>query len=223
MLNNVSFTVAAGTTCAVVGTSGSGKSSLVSLLPRFYELTAGKILLDGIDISELELKNLRSMFAIVSQHVILFNDTVYNNICYARPDATEAEVIAAAKAAHAYEFIEKLPKQLQTNIGDNGVLLSGGQRQRIAIARAILKNAPILVLDEATSSVDPVSEHLIKSALDNLRKNKTTLVIAHRLSTIENADQILVLEQGEIVERGTHSELLENNNNYSALQRIKSN
>ena len=223
VLNNVSFTVAAGTTCAVVGTSGSGKSSLVSLLPRFYELTAGKILLDGIDISELELKNLRSMFAIVTQHVILFNDTVYNNICYARPDATEAEVIAAAKAAHAYEFIEKLPKQLQTNIGDNGVLLSGGQRQRIAIARAILKNAPILVLDEATSSVDPVSEHLIKSALDNLRKNKTTLVIAHRLSTIENADQILVLEQGEIVERGTHSELLENNNNYSALQRIKSN
>jgi ATP-binding cassette, subfamily B, bacterial MsbA len=223
VLNNISFTVNAGKTCAIVGASGSGKSSLVSLLPRFYELTGGKILLDGIDISQLELKNLRSMFAIVTQHVILFNDTIYNNIAYAKPDATEIEVIEAAKAAHAYEFIEKLPKQLQTNIGDNGVLLSGGQRQRIAIARAILKNAPILVLDEATSAIDPVSEHLIKSALDNLRKNKTTIVIAHRLSTIENADQILVLENGKIVEMGTHDELLEKNNNYSALQRIKFN
>ena len=207
-LNNLSFTIQPGEKLALVGRSGGGKTTLVNLLPRFYELQQGLVLLDGIDIRSLELKNLRSQFSLVSQDVILFNDTVFNNIAYGTlRNASEAEVIAAAKAAHAWEFISQLPLGLQNEIGDRGVRLSGGQRQRIAIARAILKNAPILLLDEATSALDTESEQHVQAALDTLMQNRTSIVIAHRLSTIENADRILVMSHGEIVESVSYTHL----------------
>jgi ATP-binding cassette, subfamily B, bacterial MsbA len=191
---------------------------MVNLLPRFYELQQGLILLDGIDIRSLELKNLRSQFALVSQDIVLFNDTVFNNIAYgALRDSSEAQVIEAAKAAHAWEFIQQLPDGLQNEIGDRGVRLSGGQRQRIAIARAILKNAPILLLDEATSALDTESEQFVQAALDTLMQGRTTIVIAHRLSTIENADRILVMDHGKIVESGSHKQLIGQNGYYSKL------
>jgi len=217
-LNNLSFTIQPGEKVALVGRSGGGKTTLVNLLPRFYELQQGLVLLDGVDIRSLELKNLRSQFSLVSQDIILFNDTVFNNIAYgALRNASEAEVIEAAKAAHAWEFIQQLPNGLQNEIGDRGVRLSGGQRQRIAIARAILKNAPILLLDEATSALDTESEQHVQAALDTLMQNRTSIVIAHRLSTIENADRILVMSHGEIVESGTHQQLLALNGHYTKL------
>jgi len=217
-LHELNFVVQPGEKVALVGRSGGGKSSLVSLLPRFYELQQGLILLDGIDIRALALKSLRAQFALVSQDVILFNDTVFNNIAYgALRGASEAQVIAAAQAAYAWEFIQQLPDGLYTEIGDRGVRLSGGQRQRLAIARAILKDAAVLLLDEATSALDTESEKHVQAALDHLMQGRTTLIIAHRLSTIENADRILVMEKGEIVEAGSHDALIAQGAHYAKL------
>ncbi len=217
-LREVNISVQPGEKIALVGRSGGGKSSLVSLLPRFYELQHGDIMLDGQSTRELTLASLRAQFALVSQDVVLFNDSVRNNIAYgALRGVSDQDVIAAAKAAYAWEFIQQLPQGLQSEIGDRGVRLSGGQRQRIAIARAILKDAPILLLDEATSALDTESEKHVQAALDGLMQNRTTLIIAHRLSTIENADRILVMEQGEIVESGSHSELLAHKGHYAKL------
>ena len=217
-LHEVSLTVQPGEKVALVGRSGGGKTSLVNLLPRFYELQQGEILLDGVNLRSLALASLRNQFALVSQDVVLFNDSVRNNIAYgALREVSDAEVIAAAEAAYAWEFIQQLPNGLQSEIGDRGVRLSGGQKQRLAIARAILKNAPILLLDEATSALDTESEKHVQAALDRLMQNRTTLIIAHRLSTIENADRILVMEQGEIVESGSHAALLAQNGHYAKL------
>lgn len=217
-IDNLSFTIQPGEKVALVGRSGSGKTTLVNLLPRFYELQQGVILLDGIDIRALELRNLRAQYSLVSQDIVLFNDTIFNNIAYGLlRDASEADVIAAAKAAHAWDFIQQLPDGLRNEIGDRGVRLSGGQKQRIAIARAILKNAPILLLDEATSALDGESEQHVQAALDTLMQGRTTLVIAHRLSTIENADRILVMDHGKIVESGSHQSLLAQNGYYNKL------
>ena len=217
-LENLSFVIKPGEKLALVGRSGGGKTSMVNLFPRFYEHQQGTVLLDGVDTRQMRLSSLRAQFALVSQDVVLFNDTVFNNIAYgALRDVTEAQVIEAAKAANAWEFIQQLPNGLQSEIGDRGVRLSGGQRQRLAIARAILKDAPILLLDEATSALDTESERFVQAALDGLMKNRTSVVIAHRLSTIENADRILVMERGEIVESGTHAELLAAGSHYAKL------
>jgi subfamily B ATP-binding cassette protein MsbA len=217
VLHGVDFTVPAGKTVALVGQSGSGKTTLATLLPRFYELQQGRIILDGLDISTLALTSLRKQIALVSQHVTLFNDTLANNIAYGRVDVSRAQIIEAATLAYADEFITRLPEGYDTIIGENGVLLSGGQRQRLAIARAILKNAPILILDEATSALDSESEYAIQKALEVVMKNRTTLVIAHRLSTIKSADKIVVLHQGHLVEEGTHQSLLEHGGYYAKL------
>jgi subfamily B ATP-binding cassette protein MsbA len=217
-LDDLSFTVKPGEKVALVGRSGGGKTSLVNLIPRFYELQQGLILLDGVDVRSLSLRDLRAQFSLVSQDIILFNDTIFNNIAYGvLRDTSEEEVIEAAKAANAWEFIQQLPNGLQNEIGDRGVRLSGGQRQRLAIARAILKNAPILLLDEATSALDTESEQHVQAALDVLMQNRTSIVIAHRLSTIENADRILVMDKGKIVESGTHKQLIKGNGYYTKL------
>lgn len=217
-LSHVSLKVNPGEKVALVGRSGGGKSSLVSLLPRFYDLRQGQVLVDGQDTREFTLPSLRAQFALVSQDVVLFNDSVRNNIAYgALRQVSDEEIVAAAKAAHAWEFIQQLPQGLESEIGDRGVRLSGGQRQRLAIARAILKDAPILLLDEATSALDTESEQHVQAALDGLMQNRTTLIIAHRLSTIENADRILVMEQGAIVESGSHAELLALGGHYAKL------
>lgn len=221
-LNRISFNVQAGQTVALVGGSGSGKSTLVHLLPRFYSLTEGEILLDGVSLAQLELTHLREQIAHVGQDIALFNDTVAANIAYGLTPPPEFERIReAAKAAHALEFIEQLPEQFDTMIGEKGLKLSGGQKQRLSIARALLKNAPILLLDEATSALDSHSERQVQAALDVLMKARTTLVVAHRLSTIEHADHILVLDRGEIVESGTHRSLLEAQGLYAQLYRLQ--
>jgi len=221
VLHQINFKVKAGQSVAMVGRSGSGKTTLMSLLLRFYDCNSGEILIDGNNVNEYQLKDLREQIAIVSQHVILFNDTIANNIAYGRKDISKEKIIEAAKAAHVMEFVDELPDGLETLIGDNGVRLSGGQRQRLAIARAILKNAPILILDEATSSLDSESERYIHEALDKLMRERTTFIIAHRLSTIENADVILVLDKGRIVEQGTHRDLLQANENYARLHKMQ--
>ena len=218
VLNNISFVAEPGQMVALVGRSGSGKSTLASLIPRFYHHELGQILLDDLDVEQYRLRNLRQHIALVTQHVTLFNDTVTNNIAYGDLAGAPLEAVRrAAQAAYAAEFIESLPQGYDTLVGENGVLLSGGQRQRLAIARALLKNAPILILDEATSALDTESERHIQGALDEVMKGRTTLVIAHRLSTIEKADLILVMDQGQIVERGSHAELLALNGYYARL------
>ena len=218
VLKNINFTVEPGETVALVGSSGSGKTSLVSLIPRFYNHGEGNILLDGTDVNDFALTNLRTHIAIVSQNVTLFNDSIYNNIAYGElADRSQEAVQAAAKVAHAHDFIEQLSEGYDTHIGDDGVMLSGGQRQRIAIARALLKNAPVLILDEATSALDTDSERHIQAALEDLMQDRTTFVIAHRLSTVEKADRILVMEAGEIIEQGSHAELLAQAGRYAQL------
>ncbi|HAS8126101.1 TPA: lipid A ABC transporter ATP-binding protein/permease MsbA [Vibrio vulnificus] len=221
-LSHVSFDIPRGKTVALVGRSGSGKSTIANLFTRFYDVDSGEIQLDGVDIRDYELKNLRTQFALVSQNVHLFNDTIANNIAYAAGDKYSREDIErAAELAHAMEFISKMENGLDTMVGENGASLSGGQRQRVAIARALLRDAPVLILDEATSALDTESERAIQSALDELQKNKTVLVIAHRLSTIEKADQILVIDDGAVVERGSHAELIEKDGAYAQLHRIQ--
>lgn len=222
VLDNISFEVEPNQTIAIVGRSGSGKSSLVNLIPRLYELDGGEILLDGEPIQDYRLKDLRRQVAYVGQDVRLFNDTIRNNIAYGLPDTvSDEQIIEAAKQAYAWQFIETLPEVLDTEVGERGVLLSGGQRQRIAIARALLKDAPILILDEATSALDTESERYIQNAIENLMKNRTTLVIAHRLSTIEHADRILVLDDGKLLEQGDHNSLLELNGTYAMLHSMQ--
>jgi subfamily B ATP-binding cassette protein MsbA len=193
---------------ALVGPSGAGKTTLLNLLPRFYEVTSGAILIDGVDIREVSLASLRAQIGVVTQQTILFNETVRYNVAYGKLEATEPEVIQALKAAHAYDFVMALPQGLDTVIGEQGVRLSGGERQRLAIARALLKDPPILILDEATSSLDSESEREVQQALDRLIQGRTTLVIAHRLSTVRHADRLVVMDGGHIVETGTHEELL---------------
>jgi subfamily B ATP-binding cassette protein MsbA len=222
VLKQINFTLNRGKTIALVGPSGGGKSTLADLVPRFYDPTDGQILLDGVDLRQFELIDLRGLMGIVTQESILFNDSVFNNIAFGVAGATESEVIEAAKIANAHEFIEKLENGYHTSIGERGSKLSGGQKQRISIARAVLKNPPILILDEATSALDSESELLVQEALTKLMKNRTTLVIAHRLSTIQHADEILVIERGEIVQRGSHQELSQSEGLYQKLSSIQS-
>ncbi len=222
VLKDISFKVHHGQTVAIVGRSGSGKSTLINLLPRFYELESGQITIDGVDINSVRLPSLRNQFSLVSQHTALFNDTIAKNIAYAQgDDIDEARLRKAAENANALEFIEKLPDGFDTVVGEDGLLLSGGQRQRLAIARALFKQAPILILDEATSALDTHAERQIQAAFDNLMKRCTTLVIAHRLSTIENADWIIVMDDGQVVETGTHDDLLVKQGAYARLHRMQ--
>jgi subfamily B ATP-binding cassette protein MsbA len=221
VLKNINLTVKKGQTIALVGQSGSGKSTLVDLIPRFYDLEEGTILIDGIDIKDIKIKNLRNLMGNVNQEPILFNDTIKNNITFGTENIEDERIIEAAKIANAHEFIIQTESEYETGIGDRGSKLSGGQRQRLSIARAVLKNPPIMILDEATSALDTESEKLVQEALFNLMKNRTSIVIAHRLSTIKNADLICVLHKGEIVEQGTHDQLIELNGNYKKLYELQ--
>ena len=222
VLKGINITVQKGQTIALVGPSGGGKSTLADLLPRFHDVTEGAILVDGSDIKDIDIHSLRGLMGIVTQQSILFNDTVANNIAFGVENATHEQIVEAAKIANAHEFVEKLESGYDTNIGDGGGKLSGGQKQRLSIARAILKNPPILILDEATSALDTESEKLVQDALNNLMKNRTSIVIAHRLSTIQNANCIYVIEQGKVVESGTHQSLIEHNNVYRKLYDLQS-
>jgi subfamily B ATP-binding cassette protein MsbA len=221
VLHDVSLSVPAGSTVAIVGRSGSGKSTLVSLIPRFYDPSGGSVLLDGVDIREYPLRDLRRQISLVSQEVVLFNESIRNNILFGASGIAEGQLEAAARAAYVMEFVEQLPQGLDTMVGDRGVLLSGGQRQRIAIARALLRDTPILILDEATSALDTAAERHIQAALDQLVRNRTTFVIAHRLSTVEGADQIVVLREGALVECGAHAQLLARGGVYAELHRLQ--
>jgi subfamily B ATP-binding cassette protein MsbA len=217
VLQDVNLTIRRGELVALVGSSGSGKTTLVNLLPRFFDPTDGQILIDGSDIRDVTLESLRSLIGLVTQETILFNDTAQNNICYGRQEVNEAELLAASKAALAHDFIEQMPLRYESIIGERGQKLSGGERHRIAIARALLKNSPILILDEATSALDSESEVLVQKALSNLMQGRTVIVIAHRLSTIRSADKIVVLDQGQICEVGTHAGLIEKGGIYQRL------
>ena len=221
VLKDVTLTIPKGKTIALVGQSGSGKSTFVDLLPRFYDVVKGEITIDGINIKDTSTQNLRALMGNVNQDPILFNDTIFNNIAFGVETATPEEVERAAKIANAHDFIMQTEKGYQTNIGDRGGKLSGGQRQRLSIARAVLKNPPIMILDEATSALDTESEKLVQEALDNLMKNRTSIVVAHRLSTIRNADLICVFHEGEIVEQGRHEELLAQNGIYTKLYNMQ--
>ena len=217
VLTNFSLEVPKGKTVALVGQSGSGKSTIANLITRFYDVNEGAILIDAVDVKDMQTASLRKLIGVVSQDSILFNDTIKNNLLIGKPDATDEELITAAKIANAYEFINDLPKGFDTNIGDAGSKLSGGQKQRLSIARAVLKNPPIMVLDEATSALDTESERLVQNALENMMKHRTSIVIAHRLSTIQNADLIVVMQKGRIIEQGTHTELIQKNGMYKRL------
>ncbi|WP_314286529.1 ABC transporter ATP-binding protein [Capnocytophaga sputigena] len=217
VLTNFSLEVPKGKTVALVGQSGSGKSTIANLITRFYDVNQGAILIDGVDVKDMQTASLRKLIGVVSQDSILFNDTIKNNLLIGKPDATDEELITAAKIANAYEFINDLPEGFDTNIGDAGSKLSGGQKQRLSIARAVLKNPPIMVLDEATSALDTESERLVQNALENMMKHRTSIVIAHRLSTIQNADLIVVMQKGRIIEQGTHTELIQKNGMYKRL------
>jgi ABC-type multidrug transport system fused ATPase/permease subunit len=221
VLNDVNLKIEKGKTIALVGQSGSGKTTMADMLPRFYDATKGEILIDGISIKDTRLSDLRSLMGIVTQESILFNDTVYNNIAFGINHVTEQQVMEAAKIANAHEFIMQMPQGYQTNIGDRGNKMSGGQRQRMSIARAVLKNPPILILDEATSALDTESERLVQDALNKLMKNRTSIVIAHRLSTIQHADEIIVMQKGIIIERGTHAELITRSGTYKKLHDLQ--
>ncbi|HUH50490.1 MAG TPA: ABC transporter ATP-binding protein [Flavobacterium sp.] len=222
VLKNFSLVIPKGKTIALVGQSGSGKSTIANLLTRFYDVNSGSINIDGTDIRDYNLQSLRGLMGLVTQDSILFNDTVYNNLKLGKQDATEEEVIEALKVANAYEFVKDLPEGIHTNIGDSGNKLSGGQKQRLSIARAVLKNPPIMILDEATSALDTESERLVQQALENMMQNRTSVVIAHRLSTIQKADLIVVMQKGEIIEQGTHEELLTKSGMYSKLVAMQS-
>jgi ATP-binding cassette, subfamily B, bacterial MsbA len=217
VLKDINLTIQKGKTIALVGQSGSGKTTMADMLPRFYDVSEGHIKIDGVDLRDIKLNGLRNKMGIVSQEAILFNDSIYNNIVFGMENVTDAQVIQASKIANAHEFIERMDHGYQSQIGDRGARLSGGQRQRLSIARAVLRNPQILILDEATSALDTESERLVQEALNNLMKNRTSIVIAHRLSTIVNADEIVVMDKGSISERGTHTELLAKNGIYAKL------
>jgi len=221
VLSDVSFSIHKGSIVAIVGPSGAGKSTIADLIPRFYEVKEGAITIDGQDIRDIKLFSLRDKMGIVTQETILFDETIESNITYGISESTEEDLIASSKAANAYDFIQDQPNGFQTVIGEKGVKLSGGQRQRIAIARAIFNNPPFLILDEATSALDTKSERLVQNALDNLMKNRTVLVIAHRLSTVKNADQIIVMDAGKIIQKGTHQELIQNDGLYNRLYQFQ--
>jgi subfamily B ATP-binding cassette protein MsbA len=221
VLKNISLRIEKGKTVALVGPSGGGKSTLADLVPRFYDPTEGDVLLDGVSLRDYDIESLRQQMGIVTQESILFNDSIFNNIAFGMPHVSEADVMQAAKIANAHEFIMQTEKGYQTIIGERGSKLSGGQRQRLSIARAVLKNPPILILDEATSALDSESEKLVQDALVNLMRNRTSLVIAHRLSTILHADEIVVIQNGEIIERGTHDDLIRMNGLYRRLSEIQ--
>ena len=222
ILTNFSLEIPKGKTVALVGQSGSGKSTITNLVTRFYDVNEGSIEIDGINIKKLTTSSLRRLIGVVSQDSILFNDTIKNNLLIGNPNADDEQIFKASQIANAYDFIKDLPEQFETNIGDAGSKLSGGQKQRLSIARAVLKNSPIMILDEATSALDTESERLVQNALDKMMKNRTSIVIAHRLSTIQNADLIVVMQKGKIVEQGTHNELLEKQGVYKKLVEMQS-